>query len=291
MTSSDNGGNGPRVALFLTCLNDALYGGTGRATVQVLERVGCTVEFPMAQTCCGQMHLNSGYRREAVSMVRHFVEVFEEFDAVVAPSGSCVAMVRDQHVKLARSTNDPGLLRRVEGLTERVFELTEYLIDVLGVDDVGAYFPHYVTYHPTCHSVRLLGVGDRPLRLLRNVRGLTMVDLPGASECCGFGGTFALKNAAVSTAMVLDKVRHVKGTGAEYVVTVDNSCLTHIGGALSRLQAGVAPIHLVQILAATEAVAGVPRAADHDPLIAAAPVAGTQRPGSSAAGPVGEGER
>lgn len=241
-----------RVALFATCFNDTMWPSTPRAVVTLLERLGCRVEFPSAQTCCGQMFTNTGYAAESVPLVRSFVDVFGSFDAVVVPSGSCTGSVREQHAGLARRTGDAGLERAVEALTPRVFELSEFLVDVLGVTDVGAYFPHRVTYHPTCHSMRMIRVGDRPLRLLRAVRGIDLVDLPAAEECCGFGGTFAMKNADVSVAMGSDKARHVRATGAEVLVAGDNSCLAHIGGLLTRQRAGVRVMHLAEILASTE---------------------------------------
>ncbi len=240
-----------RIALFITCFNDTLCPGTGRAVVELLERLGHEVAFPDAQTCCGQMHANSGYQLEAVPLARRFVRVFGDADVVVSPSGSCVAMVRDQYPRLAELAQDPGLSREVDALVPRVLELTELLVDRLGAEDVGAVFPHRVTYHPTCHSLRLLGVGDRPLRLLRAVRGIDLVDLPDARECCGFGGTFAVKNADVSMAMLSDKLRHVTSTGAEVCVATDNSCLMHMGGALRRQRAGVRVMHLAEVLAAT----------------------------------------
>jgi L-lactate dehydrogenase complex protein LldE len=241
-----------RVALFATCFNDTMWPGTPRATVRLLERLGVTVEFPMEQTCCGQMLTNTGYGSEALPLVRRFVDVFAEYDAVVAPSGSCVGSVREQHSGIVEHAGDNALARRVAEVTHRVFELSEFLVDVLGVVDVGAFFPHRVTYHPTCHSLRMLRVGDRPLRLLRAVRGIDLVDLPGAEECCGFGGTFAVKNADVSIAMGSDKARHVVETGAEVLVTGDNSCLAHIGGILGRQRSGVRRMHLAEILASTE---------------------------------------
>ena len=241
-----------RVALFITCVNDTLFPDTGRATVQVLERLGHEVVFPLEQTCCGQMHANSGYQLEALPLVRRFVRVFGEFDAVVCPSGSCAAMVHDQYPRLASLSGDAELASAVEALAPRVHELSQFLVEVLGLDDVGAYFPHRVTYHPTCHSLRLLKVGDAPLRLLRNVRGLRLVELPEATTCCGFGGTFAIKNADTSTAMLADKLRFVVGTGAEVCAALDNSCLMHIGGGLSRQRAGVRTVHLAEILAGTE---------------------------------------
>jgi L-lactate dehydrogenase complex protein LldE len=243
-----------RVALFITCVNDTLFPDTGRATVQVLERLGHEVVFPLEQTCCGQMHANSGYQLEAMPLVRRFVRVFGDpaYDAVVCPSGSCAAMVHDQYARLAELSGDEELARAVAAVAPKVHELSQFLVDVLGVEDVGAYFPHRVTYHPTCHSLRLLKVGDAPLRLLRNVRGLRLVELPEATTCCGFGGTFAVKNADTSTAMLTDKLRSVLDTGAEVCAAVDNSCLMHIGGGLSRQRTGVRTVHLAEILAGTE---------------------------------------
>src|SRR5215203_178910 len=200
-----------RVALFITCFNDTLFPETGRATVEILERLGVDVDFPYAQTCCGQMHFNTGYQREAIPLVRRFVEIFGAYEAVFAPS--------------------------------------EFLVKELGVTAVGAYYPHRVTYHPTCHSLRMLKVGDAPLELLRNVRGIDLVELSEAEECCGFGGTFAVKNADTSAAMLSDKIRRVLDTEAEICTAGDNSCLMHIGGGLARLRTGVETVHLAQILA------------------------------------------
>ncbi|MER7674239.1 (Fe-S)-binding protein [Kitasatospora sp. NPDC096128] len=241
-----------RIALFITCFNDTMFPETGRAVVTVLERLGHTVDFPQDQTCCGQMHINTGYRTEAVPMMARFTRAFADYDAVVTPSASCAGLVREHHPVLAEQYSPPELRRQVAELAPRVHEFTEFLTDVLGVTDVGARFPHRVTYHPTCHSLRGLRLGDRPRRLLRAVEGLDLVELPAADSCCGFGGTFALKNAATSGAMLADKVDAVRGTGAEVVCTVDNSCLMHIGGGLSRQAAGVRTMHLAEILAATE---------------------------------------
>jgi L-lactate dehydrogenase complex protein LldE len=183
------------------------------------------------------------------------VRTFAGFDAVVAPSGSCVGSVRHQHAAVAQRFGYTRLADAASTVAERTYELSEFLVDVLGVEDVGAYYPHRVTYHPTCHSLRLLHVGDKPMRLLRNVRGLTLLELPDADQCCGFGGTFALKNADTSTAMLADKMRNVMATGAEVVSAGDSSCLMHIGGGLSRLRVGTRPVHLAEILASTEAAA------------------------------------
>jgi L-lactate dehydrogenase complex protein LldE len=240
-----------RIALFITCFNDTLFPGTGRAVVEVLERLGHEVSFPEDQTCCGQMHANTGYQLEAVPLVRRFARVFADEELVVSPSASCVAMVRDQYPRLAELAGDPGLAREVQALAPRVVELTELLVDRLGTQDVGASFPHRVTLHPTCHSLRLLHVGDRPRRLLEAVRGIDLVDLPDAEECCGFGGTFAVKNADTSMAMLSDKLRRILDTRAEVCTAADNSCLMHIGGALRRQRTGVRAMHLAEILAAT----------------------------------------
>jgi L-lactate dehydrogenase complex protein LldE len=230
-----------RVALFVACYNDTFFPAAGRATVEVLERLGVEVDFPLDQTCCGQLHHNTGYQPEARRLAERFVEVFAPYEAVVTPSASCAGMAREQYGTLGVAGGPP------------VHELTEFLVDQLGVTDVGAYFPHRVAYHPTCHSLRMLRVGDRPLRLLRAVRGIDLVELPGAEECCGFGGTFSVKNPAVSTAMLADKARHVMGTRAEVLTAVDSSCLMHIGGGLSRQRAGIRTAHVAEILAGVEA--------------------------------------
>ena len=217
-----------RVALFATCLVDGLFPDVGKATISLLRRLGVDVEFPLQQTCCGQMHVNTGYPREALPLVR-------------------------QHADIAAQAGDSDLVTQARAVAAKTYELSEFLVDVLGVTDVGAYFPHRVTYHPTCHSLRLLRVGERPYRLLREVRGLELVELPQAESCCGFGGTFALKNAEVSTAMLSDKMSNVLSTGASVCSAGDSSCLMHIGGGLNRLHSGTRTLHLAEILASTEA--------------------------------------
>jgi L-lactate dehydrogenase complex protein LldE len=241
-----------RVALMVTCINDAMFPDTGRAVVTLLRRLGVDVEFPAGQACCGQPMVNTGYLDEAVPVVRNFAQAFAGYDAVVTPSGSCAGSVRHQHDLVARRSGDVGLSAAVAELSPRTYELSEFLVDVLGVTDVGAYFPHTVAYHPTCHSLRMLGVGERPLSLLRSVRGLRLAELPRAEECCGFGGTFAVKNADTSVAMGADKARHAVSSGAEVLVAGDNSCLMHIGGMLSRQRSGVRVMHLAEVLASTE---------------------------------------
>ncbi|MFV2114249.1 (Fe-S)-binding protein [Micromonospora sp. LOL_025] len=240
-----------RVALFATCLADTVYPEAAKATVRLLERLGHEVVFPPEQTCCAQMHVNTGYQREAVPLVRRYTRTFAEAEVVVAPSGSCVGSIRHQHAIVAAAAGDTALADAAASVAARTYELSEFLIDVLGLEDVGAYYPHRVTYHPTCHSLRMLRVGDRPLRLLRQVRGLELVELPAAEQCCGFGGTFAIKNAATSTAMLADKMRHVLSTGADVCTAGDTSCLMQIGGGLSRLRTAVRTVHLAEILAAT----------------------------------------
>jgi L-lactate dehydrogenase complex protein LldE len=244
-----------RLALFVTCLGDTLFPRAGQAVVRLLERLGHEVVFPEDQTCCGQMHVNTGYRADALALARRFVRVFGDCgaDAVVTPSGSCAAAVRELYPALVDETGDGELRAEVAALAPRVFELSELLVDELGVVDVGAYYPHRVTYHPTCHSLRMLRVGEAPLRLLRAVRAIDLVELDDAEECCGFGGTFAVKNADVSMAMLSDKLAHVLATGAEVCTAADSSCLMHIGGALSRQRTGVRTAHLAEILASTEA--------------------------------------
>lgn len=241
-----------QISLFITCFNDTLFPETGKAMIKLFERLGHPVDFPLEQTCCGQMHYNTGYQEEAIPLVKRFVDVFGEAEAIVAPSASCVGMVKEYYAKVAALTDNGELKDRVEQVVPRVFELSQFLVDELGIEDVGAYYPHRVTYHPTCHSLRMLHVGDAPLQLLRNVRGIDLVELPAAEECCGFGGTFAVKNADTSMAMLGDKIRHIKATEAEVCAAADNSCLMHIGGALQRQRSGVEPVHLAEILASTE---------------------------------------
>lgn len=240
-----------RIGLFATCLADALFPRAAIATVTVLERLGHEVVFPTGQTCCGQMHINTGYLSEATDLVRHHVATFEAAacEAIVAPSGSCVGSVRHQHAMVARRAGDVSLAQRCEALAARTYELSELLIDVLDTQDVGAYYPHRVVYHPTCHSLRMLRVADKPLQLLRHVQGLTLVDLPSADTCCGFGGTFAIKNAETSSAMLADKVANVVSSGADVCSASDSSCLMQIGGGLSRIGSAVQSVHLAEILA------------------------------------------
>lgn len=243
------------ISLFITCYNDTLFPETGKAVVAVLERLGHTVEFRRAQTCCGQMHYNTGYQKEALPLMRHFVDVFRGAEVICVPSASCVAMIRDHYPKMAAQAGDRILSQQVSDLVPRIYEFSELLVDKLGVTDVGAFFPHTVTLHTSCHSLRSLHVGDKPAQLLRHVRGLTLNDLPASDECCGFGGTFAVKNPDVSGAMLSDKVSCIISTNSEVCTAGDNSCLMQIGGALSRQKTGVRTMHLAEILASTDSEA------------------------------------
>jgi L-lactate dehydrogenase complex protein LldE len=239
------------ISLFIACYNDALFPGTGKAVVRVLERLGHTVEFRSAQTCCGQMHYNTGYHPEAVSLMRHFLDVFRGAEIICIPSASCVAMIRDHFPKMAAET---GLEKEVADLLPRVFEFTELLVDKLAVTDVGATYPHSVTLHTSCHSLRSLHIGDKPQRLLKAVRGLDLIELAQSDQCCGFGGTFAIKNPEVSTAMLSEKMRAILDTGAEVCTAGDNSCLMHIGGGLSRQKGTASCVHIAEILASGDEV-------------------------------------
>lgn len=240
------------VSLFITCYNDTLFPETGKAVVRVLERLGHTVVFPAGQTCCGQMHWNTGYQSEALPLLERFVAQFKDSEAVVVPSSSCVAMMREHYVKMAEQIGKPELTAAVKSLLPRVWEFSEFLTKKLGLEDVGAYFPHRVTYHASCHGMRSLGLGDGPAKLLKSVRGIQLVELKGLEQCCGFGGTFAVKNAEVSSAMLAEKVQAVLNTSAEMCTACDNSCLMHIEGSLHRQRTGVRTIHLAEILAGNE---------------------------------------
>jgi L-lactate dehydrogenase complex protein LldE len=241
-----------RASLFITCYNDTLYPETGRAVVRLLERLGVELEFNPKQTCCGQMHANTGFRAEAFSQAKRLVRLYQDAETVVVPSSSCVAMMREQYPGIIEQMGNETLLKQYSELMPRVFELSEFLIDKLGVEDVGAYFPHRVTYHASCHGVRALHLGERPYKLLAKVGGLSLATLPNMDRCCGFGGTFSVKNAEVSSAMLAVKLQDVVSTGAEFCTALDNSCLMHLGGAMHRQYAGMKTIHMAQILASTE---------------------------------------
>jgi len=240
------------ISLFIACYNDTLFPETGKAVVSLLEKLGHEVDFPSAQTCCGQMHYNTGYKKESFPLMQGFLETFKDAEVICIPSSSCVAMIREHYPKMAAQSKDPVMIRAIDDLLPRVFEFSELLVDKFGLTDVGAFFPHTVTLHPSCHSLRSLHIGDKPARLLRNVRGLKLIELKEADQCCGFGGTFAIKNPDVSAAMLSDKVTCVLDTSAEICTALDNSCLMHISGALTRQRTGVRCLHIAEILASTE---------------------------------------
>lgn len=225
-----------KVALFATCVGDVMFPSAVQATAAVLTRLGCDVVFPEKQTCCGQMHVNTGYQEEALPQIDTYADAFSDpsIDYVVAPSGSCAGAVRHQHPMIASRFGTAAQAAVAKTCANKTLDLSEFIVDVAGVTDVGAYFPHRVTYHSTCHSLRVLHVGDRPLKLLRAVEGIDLVDLPGAEECCGFGGTFSVRMPDISGAMVADKTRALKDTGADEVVSADCGCLLNINGAFAK---------------------------------------------------------
>ncbi|CAI6029894.1 (Fe-S)-binding protein [Cohnella sp. JJ-181] len=235
-----------KVSLFITCLGDAIYPRVGEAMVRVLSQYGVSLEFPRLQTCCGQPAFNSGYWQEARASAKTILDAFEDSDFVISPSGSCTGMIH-HYPKLFES--DPFQLARAERLRDKSYEFTQFLVNVLGVTDVGARFPHKVTYHPSCHGTRLLGVKHEPMTLMSNVRDLEFVPLPFAEDCCGFGGTFAVKMADISGAMVTEKVDHVKETEAEVLVGLDMACLMNIAGNLRYRGEQVRVMHLAEVLA------------------------------------------
>lgn len=241
-----------RASIFITCYNDTLFPETGRAVVTLLERLGVELDFHPQQTCCGQMHANTGFRAEAFSQAKRFVRIYRDAEAVVIPSSSCVAMIREQYAGLFEELGNESLRREFAALLPRVHELSEFLVDRLRVEDVGAYFPHRVTYHASCHGLRSLHLADRPARLLAKVGGLDLVPLVNLDRCCGFGGTFSVKNGEVSSAMLAVKLQDVAATRAEFCTALDNSCLMHLGGAMHRQYAGMRTIHMAEILASTE---------------------------------------
>lgn len=239
--------NTERVALFTTCLVDNFYPEVAFSVIAVLDRLGVAVNVPRGQTCCGQPAFNAGHRPEARTLARRFLDVFEDAAAVVAPSGSCVDMIRGRYPELFEG--DPALLARARDLAARTFEFSEYLVDHLGVQDVGAAYQGAVTYHDSCHLRRGLGVADQPRRLLRAVRGTRLVEMEKSDECCGFGGAFACWHPEISAALGRAKADRAEATGAELVVAADAGCITQINGTLSRRGSPVRVIHLAEFLA------------------------------------------
>lgn len=273
-----------RIALFATCIVDAMYPKVALATVRILERLGHEVVFPQGQGCCSQMHINSGYFEDAVPVIRSHVRAFTstDYDVAVAPSGSCVASLGHQQPLVARQCGDAALAEDAAMVAENTYELSELLVDVLGVTDsaaqLGSWFPHPVTYHPSCHGMRLLGLGDRQKDLVRSVEEIEFHELPDAEECCGFGGTFSFKNPDVSGAMADAKLRNIVDSGASLCTGGDASCLMHLGGAASKRKLDVQTVHFAEILASTRA----------NPLIVDGPVElSIPQPGRRSAAPVG----
>ncbi|WP_144940915.1 MULTISPECIES: (Fe-S)-binding protein [Kocuria] len=273
-----------RIALFATCIVDAMYPKVALATVRILERLGHEVVFPQGQGCCSQMHINSGYFDDAVPVIRNHVRAFTstDYDVAVAPSGSCVASLGHQQPLVARQCGDAALAEDAAMVAENTYELSELLVDVLGVTDsaaqLGSWFPHPVTYHPSCHGMRLLGLGDRQKDLVRSVEEIEFHELPDAEECCGFGGTFSFKNPDVSGAMADAKLRNIVDSGASLCTGGDASCLMHLGGAASKRKLDVQTVHFAEILASTRA----------NPLIVDGPVElSIPQPGRRSAAPVG----
>jgi L-lactate dehydrogenase complex protein LldE len=238
---------GKRVSLFVTCIVDQLFPKVGIAMADVLERAGWDVDFPEAQTCCGQPAFNSGYRQETRAVARHFLDVFRDAEYVVVPSGSCASMVSHHYAELFHK--EPEALERVHALEPRVWEFSKFLLEVAKVDDVGAELNDVATFHDSCHALRELGIKAGPRRLLANVRGLELREMTPAEECCGFGGTFSVKFAELSGAMARTKIDAILRTGANTVVGVDSSCLLQIQGALSRAGSPVRTMHLAEVLA------------------------------------------
>ncbi|MCS7324283.1 MAG: (Fe-S)-binding protein [Anaerolineae bacterium] len=237
-----------RVAYFVTCIVDTVFPQIGEAALEILERVGVQAEFPLAQTCCGQPAFNSGFTHEARMVAEHFLEVFAGYDAVVTPSGSCASMVRHYYPELFRGHSKRAL---AEQIAQRTFELSEFLVDVLGVTDLGTTLraPTRAAIHDACHGYRGLGIARQPRALLRNVRNLTLVEMLGHDQCCGFGGLFAIKMSAISSAMLSDKLANIENTDCDIVITGDASCMMHINGGLSRNGSQRRVVHLAEVLA------------------------------------------
>lgn len=238
---------GLKVSLFVTCIVDHLFPQVGLAMADVLERVGCTLEFREQQTCCGQPAFNSGYRQEARAVAEHFLDVYRDVEHIVVPSGSCTSMIAHHYAELF--ADNAKRLAEVHALESRVWEFSRFLLEVLGVDDVGARLDRVVTYHDSCHALRELKIKDGPRRLLSHVRGLTLKEMDIPEECCGFGGTFSVKFSEVSGGMARTKIEAIHRTGADTVVSVDSSCLMQLQGALARAGSPVRTMHLAEVLA------------------------------------------
>ncbi|GIM48383.1 lactate utilization protein A [Collibacillus ludicampi] len=234
-----------RVSLFITCLNDVFFPGVGKATVEVLERLGCEIDFPTEQTCCGQPAYNSGYQNETKEIAKHMIRTFEHAEYVVAPSGSCAMMFHEYEKLFA---DDHIWKEKARVLADKTYEFSQFLVDVLKVEDVGSSLKANATYHRSCHMIRLLGVKDAPMKLLHHVRGLHVTELPHAYDCCGFGGTFSVKMVPISEQIVDEKIRHIEETGADLLIGADCGCLMNIGGRLQRKRKPIKVMHIAEVL-------------------------------------------
>ncbi|WP_102026616.1 (Fe-S)-binding protein [Salirhabdus sp. Marseille-P4669] len=234
-----------KVSLFITCLGDMFYVNAGKATVELLERYGCEVDFPETQTCCGQPAYNSGYHKDTIAAAKNMIRTFEHSEYVVSPSGSCAYMFHEYEHLLKE---EPEWQEKARTLSEKTYELTQFLVNVLGVEDTGAEFHGKATYHTSCHMTRLLGEKEAPFTLLKNVRGLELVDLPRRQDCCGFGGTFSIKMPNISEQMVDEKISHVEETEAEVLIGADAGCLMNIGGRIDRIGKPIRVMHIAEIL-------------------------------------------
>ncbi|MEE9325467.1 MAG: (Fe-S)-binding protein [Dehalococcoidia bacterium] len=236
-----------RASLFITCLVDQLTPQVGESMVKVLRRLGVEVDFPRDQTCCGQPAFNSGFRREASTLAKRFISIFQNSDYIVAPSGSCTSMVKVFYPELFKK--EPRLREEAEALSSRVYEFSEFLVKVLGVEDVGAEYRGRVTYHDSCHLLRELGVESEPRRLIKAVKGVEFVELERSDQCCGFGGTFSVKYSDISGAILQDKIDNIRSSSAEVMIANDTGCLMHIAGGLSRQGIPMKTMHLAELLA------------------------------------------
>ncbi|MFC5712899.1 (Fe-S)-binding protein [Thalassorhabdus alkalitolerans] len=234
-----------KVSLFITCLADVMYSNVGKSTVELLEKYGCEVDFPVNQTCCGQPAYNSGYHKESKRIAKHFIEVFEDADYVVAPSGSCIAMVKEYEHLLSK---DKEWADKARNLSRKSYELTQFLVEVVKVEEISARFPASAAYHKSCHMTRLLKVTDAPQTLLSKVEDLEIKELPNSQDCCGFGGTFSVKMTPISEQMVDEKVAHIEETGAEILIGGDCGCLMNIGGRINRLGKPIKVMHIAEVL-------------------------------------------
>jgi len=234
-----------KVSMFITCISDAVYPRVGEAMVRLLARYGVQMDFPEVQTCCGQPAFNAGYWDEARQTAVTILQAFEDSDFVIAPSGSCTGMLH-HFPKLFQ--DDPVHLLKAQALQRKAYEFSQFMVKVLGITDLGAMFPHKVTYHPSCHGSRILGIRDEPMLLMQNIKGMELVPLPFAEDCCGFGGTFAIKMAEISGAMVTEKSDHVLETEAEILTGLDMGCLMNIAGNLRYRQQPIRVMHLAELL-------------------------------------------